>query len=42
MLGIPARATAVRTGPKTFHAVVLLPDGTYEDPSKRLGMKGKS
>ena len=42
VMGIPARAVAIRTGPKMFHAVVQLPDGSYEDPSKRLGMKGRA
>lgn len=40
--GIPARAVVIRTGPKMFHAVVRYPDGHIEDPSKRLGMKGRS
>jgi hypothetical protein len=39
LLGIPARAVVVRTGAKRYHAVVLLPNGTYEDPSKKLGMR---
>lgn len=38
--GIPAKATVIRTGPKMFHAVVQHPDGSIEDPSRRLGMKG--
>lgn len=37
--GIPARAVAIRTGPRMYHAVVLHPDGNIEDPSRRLGMK---
>lgn len=37
--GIPARAVAKRTGRKMFHAVVLWPNGTTEDPSRVLGMK---
>jgi len=41
MLGIPARAEVVRTGPKKFHAVVMYPDGRMEDPSLRLGMGRK-
>lgn len=36
--GIDARAVVVRTGPKTFHAVVRLPGGKIEDPSAKLGM----
>lgn len=39
--GIPAQAYVLRTGPKLFHAVVRYPDGRIEDPSKKLGMKGK-
>lgn len=39
--GIPARADVIRTGPKTFHAVVMYPDGSIEDPSRKLGMKGR-
>lgn len=39
MAGIPARAVAVRTGPKMFHAVVRYPDGRIEDPSAKLGMR---
>jgi len=38
--GIPARAAVIRTGPRMYHAVVMHPDGSIEDPSKRLGMKG--
>lgn len=36
--GIPARAVAIRTGAKKFHAVVRWPDGSIEDPSRLLGM----
>ncbi len=39
--GIGARAVVIRSGPKTFHAVVRWPDGRIEDPSRRLGMKGR-
>lgn len=34
-----AAARAVRTGPRTWHAVVQRSDGTYEDPSAALGMR---
>jgi len=37
--GIPARAVAIRSGKKRFHAVVKYPDGSIEDPSRILGMK---
>ena len=37
--GVPARAVAIRTGPTRFHAIVLYPDGTREDPSLQLGMR---
>jgi hypothetical protein len=36
--GVPAAVIVVRTGPKTLHAMVSLPDGTIEDPSRVLGM----
>ena len=39
--GIRARVVVIRSGPKTFHAVVRLPGGKIEDPSRKLGMKGK-
>ncbi len=39
--GVPARIRVIRTGRKTMHAVVELPDGSIEDPSRRLGMKGR-
>lgn len=40
--GVPARAIVKRTGKRKFHAVVLLPGGVTEDPSRELGMvKGK-
>lgn len=32
----PARAVCVRTGRKTYHALVRHPDGHYEDPSRAL------
>jgi len=42
MQGIPARAVAVRTGARSYHALVRWPDGSIEDPSRILGMgKGK-
>jgi len=40
-LGINAQVLVIRSGPKTFHAVVRWPDGRIEDPSRKLGMKGK-
>jgi hypothetical protein len=39
--GVPARAGVYRSGKKRFHAVVFYPDGTIEDPSRRLGMRRK-
>lgn len=36
--GIPARAVAIRSGKRKFHAVVKWPDGSIEDPSRVLGM----
>ncbi len=38
----PAQAVVRRSGPRKFHAVVVREDGFIEDPSKVLGMKGKS
>ncbi len=38
--GVPAVAVAKRSGRRRFHAIVVFPDGTWEDPSRRLGMKG--
>lgn len=35
----PARAVCIRTGRKTYHAIVRHPDGHYEDPSRALGMR---
>jgi len=35
-----ARAHVIRSGPRTWHAVVARSDGTAEDPSRRLGMNG--
>lgn len=37
--GIPARAEVIRTGPRTFHAIVRLPGGQTLDPSVKLGME---
>ena len=37
--GEPARAIAMRSGKKKFHAVVQRADGRIEDPSRRLGME---
>lgn len=37
--GIAANAVCVRTGAKVYHAVVQWPDGTIEDPSRKLGMR---
>lgn len=34
-----AQAVVVRTGPRTWHAVVAREDGAYEDPSAMLGMQ---
>jgi hypothetical protein len=35
-----AQARVVRTGPRTWHAVVFRGDGSWEDPSAALGMVG--
>lgn len=35
-----ASAHVIRSGPRTWHAVVARGDGTTEDPSRRLGMNG--
>lgn len=37
--GLPAFVRVVRSGRRSFHAIVQRPDGTIEDPSKVLGMK---
>lgn len=39
--GVPARAGVYRSGNRRFHAVVFYPDGSIEDPSKRLGMRNR-
>jgi transglutaminase-like putative cysteine protease len=36
--GIQARAIVYRAGSRVWHVVVQMPDGSIEDPSKRLGM----
>jgi len=35
-----ARPKILQVSPNLFHVVVAHPDGTIEDPSRRLGMKG--
>lgn len=40
--GIKARAVPYRVNARTMHVIVIYPDGRREDPSKRLGMKGKA
>jgi len=44
LAGIPfhARAVCIRTGPKSYHAVVRMPDGSIQDPSRVLGMKSRA
>lgn len=41
LAGELARVVIVRTGPNTEHALVRRGNGQLEDPSKRLGMKGR-
>lgn len=42
LAGIDAKVCVVRTGPRTLHAVVCNTSGEIiDDPSRRLGMKGK-
>lgn len=41
LVGVNARAVARQVRPGLKHCLTLLPDGTLEDPSKKLGMKGK-
>jgi len=36
---LAARAVVVRSGPRTWHAVVQRGDGSFEDPSAALGME---
>lgn len=37
---LDARPAVIWTSPRMLHAVVRRGDGSYEDPSRRLGMKG--
>lgn len=41
LAGVHAVAVVKQVGPGLKHCLVRLPDGRIEDPSKRLGMKGK-
>lgn len=41
LAGIRARAVVYQAGPGLKHVIVQYPDGTREDPSKRLGMQGR-
>lgn len=41
LAGVEARAIVKEVRPGLKHCLTLLPDGRIEDPSKRLGMKGK-
>lgn len=41
LVGVNARPVVRQVRPGLKHVVVELPDGTIEDPSKRLGMSGK-
>lgn len=41
LVGVNARVIVKQTGPGLKHCLTLMPDGTIEDPSKRLGMKGR-
>jgi len=36
-----ARVHIYRTGPSTLHAVVMRSNGRIEDPSRKLGMRGR-
>lgn len=38
LVGVPARVALVKGRRARWHAVVLLPDGSIEDPSANLGM----
>ena len=40
--GEPAKLYLRRSGPRLWHAMVKRADGTLEDPSKKLGMKGRA
>jgi len=41
LAGVNAVAIVKQVAPGLKHCIVRLPDGTIDDPSKRLGMKGK-
>jgi hypothetical protein len=41
LVGVDAVAIVKQVGPGLKHCLVRLPDGRIEDPSKRLGMKGR-
>ena len=38
LLGIDAQPYVKQSGPRKFHALVLMPSGRFEDPSRKLGM----
>jgi len=40
--GEPAKLYLRQSGPRLWHAMVKRADGTLEDPSKKLGMKGRA
>ena len=40
--GVAARCKIIDIRPGLKHVVVELPDGSIEDPSKKLGMKGRA
>lgn len=39
--GVECYAEVIRTGPRMWHAIVRFSDGSYEDPSRELGMGRK-
>jgi len=39
--GVRAIPWVVQSGNRLYHVQVRYPDGTIEDPSRRLGMRGK-
>lgn len=39
--GVKARAVPTLIRSRLMHVIVVYPDGSKEDPSKRLGMKGR-
>lgn len=41
LVGLSAKAVIIDIRPGLKHCVVRLPDGSLEDPSKRLGMQGR-